>query len=526
MRDFHLPGRSPVYASNGLCATSHPLAAKVAVQTLESGGNAVDAAIAAAVLLGICEPQMTGIGGDCFILLSPANSDEIIALNGSGRAPAELSAAKIRAAGHKTVHPQSVDAITVPGAIDAFCRLSKDYGSLGLASVLAPAIYYAKAGVPVAPRVAFDWAIAEDRLQGDAKQFYLLNGKAPVAGDVFRAPKQAAVLERIALEGRDGFYDGAVAKDMVTSLNAMGGTHTLDDFFNTQSEYTTPVSGEYKGTELIEHPPNGQGATAILMNSILKQFDIAGMEPFGAARAHIEAEAAKLAYDARNRFIADPDQTTRLDHMLSQNTADALAALIDPKRAMASAAKVSENIHKDTVYLTVVDKDLMSVSLIYSIYNSFGSGLASSGFGINFQNRGSGFTLQEGHPNEAMGGRRPMHTIIPGMLRKNGKVTMPFGVMGGAYQPCGHTRLMSNMLDFGMDVQAAIDAPRCFDYASVMNVERGYSDAVRAELADMGHNVEIPQVAIGGAQSILINHDTGVFEGASDPRKDGCALGY
>jgi len=526
MRDFQHPGRSPVYATNGICATSHPLAAKTAVQILESGGNAVDAAIAAAVLLGICEPQMTGIGGDCFILLSPGGSDEVIALNGSGRAPAGLSAETMRAAGHKTVPVQSVEAVTIPGAIDAFCQLSKDYGKLGIATLLAPAIYYAKAGVSVAPRVAFDWKLAEGRLQGDAKKFYLLDGKAPNVGQVFRASNQAEVLERIALEGRRGYYEGEVAEDMVTSLNALGGVHTLDDFADTACEYTTPVSGEYKGTELVEHPPNGQGATAILMNNILTQFDIAGMEPYGAERAHIEAEAAKLAYDARNRFIADPDQTTRLDHMLSQDTADALAVLIDPKHAMASAAQASENVHKDTVYLTVVDKDQMSVSLIYSIYNSFGSGLASSKFGINFQNRGSGFTLQKDHPNEAMGGRRPMHTIIPGMLRKDGKVIMPFGVMGGAYQSCGHARFMSNMLDFGMDAQTAIDAPRCFDDGAVMNVERGYSDAVRTELADMGHNVAIPEGPIGGAQSILINHETGVLEGASDARKDGCALGY
>jgi gamma-glutamyltranspeptidase / glutathione hydrolase len=526
MRDFQYSGRSAVYATNGMCATSHPLAAKTAIQILESGGNAVDAAIAASVLLGICEPQMTGIGGDCFVLLSPGGSDEIIALNGSGRAPAALSAEAMRAAGHKTVPLQGVEAVTIPGAVDAFCRLSKDFGKLGLATVLAPAIYYAKAGVPVAPRVAFDWAIAQDRVQGDAKRFYLLNGKVPEVGQIFRAPNQAKVLERIALEGRSGFYEGEVAQDMVTSLNALGGVHTLEDFAKTACEYTTPISGDYKGTELVEHPPNGQGATAILMNNILVQFDIASMDAFGAERAHIEAEAAKLAYDARNRIIADPDQAARLDHMLSQETANALAALIDPKRAMTSAAKLSENVHKDTVYLTVVDKDLMSVSLIYSIYNSFGSGLASSKFGINFQNRGSGFTLEKGHPNEAVGGRRPMHTIIPGMLRKNGKVTMPFGVMGGAYQSNGHARFMSNMLDFGMDAQTAIDAPRCFDYTSVMNVERGYSDAVRAKLSDMGHNVMVPKVAIGGAQSILINHETGVLEGASDPRKDGCALGY
>ncbi len=526
MRDFHYNGRSPVFASNGMCATSHPLAAKTAVQILESGGNAVDAAIAAAVLLGICEPQMTGIGGDCFVLLSTGASDKVIALNGSGRAPARLSASMMRAAGHETIPVRGVEAVTVPGAIDAFCQLSKDYGKLGLTTSLAPAIYYAKAGVPVAPRVAFDWALAEGFLQGNAKAFYLINGKAPAVGQIFRAPKQAEVLERIALEGRRGFYEGEVAEDMVASLNALGGVHTLDDFANTQCDYTTPLSGEYKGTELVEHPPNGQGATAILMNNILSQFDIASMDALGAERAHVEAEAAKLAYDARTRFIADMGQTTRLDHMLSQQTADALAGLIDPKRAMVSATKVSESVHKDTVYLTVVDKDLMSVSLIYSIFHSFGSGLASAKFGINFQNRGSGFTLEKGHPNEATGKQRPMHTIIPGMLRKAGKVTMPFGVMGGAYQPNGHARFMSNMLDFDMDMQTAMDAPRCFDDGTVMNVERGYCDTVRAELADMGHNVAVPKVAIGGAQSISINHETGVLEGASDARKDGCALGY
>lgn len=526
MRDFQFPGRSTVFATNGICATSHPLAAKTAVQILESGGNAVDAAIAAAVLLGLCEPQMTGIGGDCFVLLSPGGTDEIIALNGSGRAPAALTAGAMRAAGHEVVPTDSAEAVTVPGAVDAFCRLSADYGKLGLATSMAPAIYYAKAGIPVAPRTAFDWAIAKDRIQGDAQKFYLLDGKAPKAGQVFRAPNQAKVLEQIAAKGRAGYYEGEVAEDMVASLNALGGVHTLDDFSNTACDYTTPISGEYKGTELVEHPPNGQGATAILMNNILSQFDIAGTDAFGSERAHIEAEATKLAYDARNRIIADLDQTVRLDHMLSQGTADALAALIDPKRAMASATKVSENVHKDTVYLTVVDKDLMTVSLIYSIYQSFGSGLASSKFGINFQNRGSGFTLEEGHPNEAMGGRRPMHTIIPGMLRKNGKVTMSFGVMGGAYQSCGHARFMSNMLDFGMDAQSAIDAPRCFADGTVMGVERGYSDTVRAELAELGHEVAIPEAPIGGAQAILIDHESGVLQGASDPRKDGCALGY
>lgn len=526
MRDYHLPGRSAVYATNGMCATSHPLAAKVAVQILEAGGNAVDAAIAAAVLLGICEPQSTGIGGDCFVLLKPAGSDDLIALNGSGRAPAGLSAEKIRNDGHKTIPLGGVESVTIPGAIDAFCRLSKDWGKMGLKAALAPAIHYAETGVPAAPRASFDWAANAKRLQGAAREFYLNNGEPLSAGQLFRAPQQAEVLRRIATYGRDGFYEGEVAEDMVNSLQAMGGSHTLDDFAATACEYSTPVSGTYKGYELVEHPPNGQGATAILMNNILSRFNLPSMDPFGAMRAHIEAEASKLAYDARNRFIADASLTTRLDHMLADETAAKLATLIDPKRAMESAEKLSENVHKDTVYLTVVDKDQMAVSLIYSTYYAFGSGLASDKFGILFQNRGAGFNLTEGHPNEAGGGKRPMHTIIPGMLKQDGRVIMPFGVMGGAYQPNGHARFLTNMVDFGLDPQAAIDAPRCFDFEGEMSVERGYSDAVRQELADMGHNVIIPSGAIGGAQAIRIDHKAGVLIGASDPRKDGCALGY
>lgn len=525
MRDFHMPGRSAVYASNGICATSHPLAAKAAMDILQRGGNAVDAAIAGAVLLGICEPQMTGIGGDCFVLLKPAGGEDVIALNGSGRAPAGYSAAAMRARGLTAVPLHGVEAVTLPGAIDAFCRLSADWGRLGLDVSLAPAIHYAEEGVPVAPRVAFDWAGDAEHLQGDARRHFLIDGKVPTPGQIFRAPGQAEVLRRVARDGRKGFYEGEVAEDMVTSLRALGGTHTLEDFANVACDYTTPVSGTYKGTELLEHPPNGQGATAILMLNILAQFDLAAMDPFGIERAHIEAEAAKLAYDARNRFIADPDHTARLAHMLAPETARKLAALIDPHRAMPAAAPLTEAVHKDTIYITVVDRDRMAVSLIYSIFWGFGSGLASQRFGINFQNRGAGFTLQQGHPNEAGPGKRPMHTIIPGMLRKDGRVTMPFGVMGGAYQPCGHARLITNLVDYGMDLQSANDAPRCFSGTEGMLVERGYSDAVRAGLAQMGHQVSIPNDPIGGCQAILIGED-GVLIGASDPRKDGCALGY
>ncbi|MGR3436889.1 MAG: gamma-glutamyltransferase family protein [Shimia sp.] len=525
MRDFHLPGRSPVLATDGMCATSHPLAAKVAVQTLEAGGNAVDAALAGAVLLGLCEPHMTGIGGDLFALVATAPDAPIVALNGSGRAPAGLDSVALRARGHATMPTHTADAVTIPGAIDAICTLSADHGRLGLADILAPAIRYAEAGVPVAPRVAFDWAAAAGDLQGAARRTYLLDGAAPRQGQLFRAPGQAEVLRRIAARGRAAFYEGEVAQDMVDALRAAGGPHTLDDFAATRSTYVDPLTGTYAETEIVEHPPNGTGATALLMLDILSHFDLAALDPFGAPRAHLEAEAAKLAYDARNRFLADADHTTRLAHMRAPETADALAATIRMDRALPDAAPVTEAIHRDTVYITVVDRDRMAVSLIYSLFHGFGSGIATDRFGILFQNRGAGFNLEAGHPNEAGPGKRPAHTIIPGMLRREGRVTMPFGVMGGAYQPNGHARFVTNMVDYGLDPQSAIDAPRAFSDAGDMKVERGYSDAVRAELSDLGHRVTVPDGPIGGAQAIAI-HDDGTLEGASDPRKDGCALGY
>ncbi|QYK42432.1 MAG: gamma-glutamyltransferase family protein [Paracoccaceae bacterium] len=525
MRDFQLPGRSAVYAANGVCATSHPLAAGAAIDILKAGGNAADAAIAGAVLLGFCEPQMTGLGGDCFVLLKPAGSETVMALNGSGRAPAALSAAALRDRGLTAVPVHGVEAVTVPGAVDAFCRLNADHGRLPLDQVLAPAIRYAEEGVPVAPRVASDWAEAEPDLKGAARRTLLLDGRAPRVGEVFRAPGQAEVLRRVARQGRAGYYEGEVAEDMVASLRALGGTHTMEDFAATACTWGGAVEGSYKGTDLLEHPPNGQGATAILMLNILSHFDIAALDPLGAQRAHLEAEAAKLAYDARNRFIADADHTTRLAHMLSPETAAGLAALIDPARAMANPAPLTEAIHRDTIYITVVDRDRMAVSLIYSVYWSFGACIASDRFGINFQNRGAGFTLAAGHPNELAGGKRPMHTIIPAMLRSEGRVTMPFGVMGGAYQPCGHARVASNLIDFGMDPQTALDAPRSFAGPEGMQVERGYAPGVAAELAAMGHQVTAPDIPLGGAQAILI-HPSGYLEGASDPRKDGCALGY
>jgi gamma-glutamyltranspeptidase/glutathione hydrolase len=526
MRDFQLPGRSAVLATGAMVATSHPIAAQIALRILQDGGNAVDAAIAGAVALSVCEPHMCGLGGDTFALVKPAGDERVVALNGSGRAPMGLDAADLRARGLATIPLGAVESVTLPGAVDAFCRLSEDWGLLGLEAILAPAIACAEAGVPVAPRVAHHWACHARTLQGAARDRFLHAGAAPGVGDLFRAPGLAEVLCRIAAKGRAGFYEGEVADDILSSLRALGGTHTADDLAATKSTYDTPVHSPYKDFELIEHPPNGQGIIANLMLNILSHFDLGTLDPLGSARAHLEAEAAKLAYDARDRFVADPGHVARLDHLLSMETAGRLAALIDPGRVLTLPAPGIEAVHRDTVCITVVDADGMAISLIHSLFHAFGSGIASDRFGLLFQNRGAGFTLTKGHPNEAMGGKRPMHTIIPAMLRQGGRIVMPFGVMGGAYQACGHARLITNLLDYGMDLQTAIDAPRSFAFAGALQTERGYAPKVRAALAALGHKVSVPDLAIGGAQAIWIDHARGVLTGASDPRKDGCAIGY
>jgi hypothetical protein len=299
-------------------------------------------------------------------------------------------------------------------------------------------------------------------LSGRARDYYLVGGEPPRPGQRFSHRGQAEVLRRIAAQGRAGFYEGEVAEDMVTSLRAIGGVHTLEDFAGTLSDYSEPVSGHYKGVELVEHPPNGQGATAILLNHILAEFDIASMDPWGTLRAHIEAEATKLAYATRDRVIADPDHVSGLQEMLDPATGQSACGADRPARAMPCPPHPTESTHKETVYLTVVDRDRMAVSMIYSIFKDFGSGVASDGFGILFHNRGAGFRLDEGHPNEAGGGKRPMHTIIPAMLKEDGKVTMPFGVMGGQYQATGMRGSSRTLSISALNPQEAIDAPRCF----------------------------------------------------------------
>ena len=527
MRNFHFPGRSPTYCTNGMVACSHPIASKTALIALEKGGNAVDAAIAAALVLPICEPQMTGLYGDMFALLNHPKRETVIGLNGSGKSPSGLDAELLREQGIRKVNANSPHSVTLPGAILAFETLANDFSKLGLAEACKSAIYYAEHGVPVAPRVAFDWKKDFNNLSDHGKTYYSINGLPPTAGQIFKAPKQAEVLRKIAKHGAKGFYAGDVAEDIITSLQNLGGLHTLDDLNNVVCEYVTPISTNYNGASLIELPPNGQGATALLLAKILENFDYSCFDPLGHERVHLEAEASKLAYTARNKFIADPNYcTTDIATFFSSQTATELAKKIDLQRATPNLTSQTEEVHLDTVLITVVDNDRCAISLIFSIFHSFGSGHASEKYGLIFQNRGSGFTLEKDHPNELAGGKRPLHTIIPAMVQKNDELLLVYGVMGGQYQPAGHVRILSNLIDYGLDIQTAIDLPRSFSDSSGLLLEHGYNRKIADQLQTLGHNVLRPDTPLGGAQAIFIDNELGVLIGGSDPRKDGLAIGY
>lgn len=529
MRDFHFPGRSTVHSLNGMCATSHPLAAETAISILRAGGNAVDAAVAASAVLCVVEPMSTGIGGDCFVLLSKKGGGEVIGLNGSGRAPKAASVDWYLERGIAEIGLSSVHSVTIPGAIDAWERLLADHGTMELGRVIEPAIRFAEEGFPVSPRVAGDWGLLARRLMKDegAARHYLIDGRAPRIGEAFKSPALAATLRRIAKEGRKGFYEGPVAADMVKRLNELGGLHTLEDFSATRADYVEPVRTSYHGREILEIPPSGQGITALLMLNILSRFGLSGLDPNGAERHHIEAEASRLAFEVRDRYVADPDfAAVPVDRMLSDRLADELAARIDPERALSDVKAAAGPVYRDTVYLTVVDRDRNAISFINSLYFGFGAGIVAPESGVTLQNRGSGFIVDAAHPNRIEGGKRPLHTIIPGMVLEDGRCTMPFGVMGGAYQPVGHAHFIANLVDFGMDLQEAIDNPRSFHVSGRMEVERGIGAAARAGLAALGHEVADGFLPWGGGQAIGIDWKEGGLVGGSDPRKDGAAIGY
>lgn len=528
MRDFQLPGRSPLRVADAAAATSHPLATLAAVETMKAGGNAVDAAVAASAVLAVVEPQSTGIGGDCFVIYAPKGGSRLIAYNGSGRAPKAASLHWYRAHGFDEIPAFGPHAVTVPGAIDAWARLVADHGSRELGQLLEPAIRYAEEGYIVADRVAHDWARNLGKLSADphAARILLPWGRAPMPGERHRQPQLAATLRRIGRQGREGFYAGPVAEDMVKRLKALGGLHSLEDFAEAAGEYVEPVRTSYRGVEVCQIPPNNQGLTALLMLNILSGFDVAGFEPLGAARLHLEIEAGRLAYRDRDALIADPDKVpVPVDALLSPAYAARLRAEIDPERRLETLPPALLRKH-DTIYLSVVDRDRNAVSFINSTYFSFGSGVVAPESGVVLQNRGASFRLDPAHPNRIEPGKRPMHTIMPGMAMKDGRALMPFGVMGGDFQPFGHVHFLTNLLDFAMDPQGALDAARVFPSGDVVEAERGLSRRAIAGLQDRGHQVMMAEEPHGGGQAILIDWEAGTFTAGSDPRKDGCALGY
>ncbi len=530
MRNLQLPGRSPVHGLGGMAATSQPLASLAAITMLQSGGNAVDAAVAAVAVQCVIEPQSTGIGGDCFALISPKGSTEPIAYNGSGRAPAAATAKWYADHGIQEIDSHTPHAVTVPGAIDAWARLVADHGSKSLGEVLQPAIAFARNGFAVSSRIASDWWGAADTLAHDpnATRMFLADGKTPRVGGRHRFPELADTLEIIAAHGRDGFYTGPVAEDIVGHLRSLGGLHTMDDFAEAAGEYVTPIKTEYAGFEVWECPPNGQGVAALEILNILGNFDLSGLAPLSAERLHLEIEAVRLAYQDRDNLLADPTMAdVPVDWLLSADHAAERAQAISPDRAMGPLPPSEFPEHADTVYLCVVDGDGMAVSLINSIFKSFGSGIVGPKSGVILHNRGAGFVLDPSHPNCIAGAKRPMHTLIPGMAAKDGRAVMPFGVMGGQYQAAGHAHFLSNLWDFGLDLQESLDLPRLFPLIeNYVEVEAGMPPDTLQGLEKRGHRLIGADKPIGGGQAIWIDHGNGVLTGASDPRKDGAAIGY
>ena len=526
MRNLQRPGRSPVIAPETMIATSHPLASQVGIDIMKSGGNAVDAAIAACATLCVVEPAMTGIGGDCFALYAPSGATTPIAMNGSGRAPKAASVDALRELRVDTIQIQSPHAVTIPGAIAAWAKLSEDHGSKGLDELLAPAIHYAENGFPVAQRVGADWANWMPKLMNDrvSSEVMTVDRKPPPIGSIFHQPLLAQTLRKIAAGGRDAFYTGEVAEDIVARLTELGGLHTLDDFADAQVEYVEPIQTTYKGHTIHECPPNGQGICVLMILNILARHDVAALSE--ADRVHLFAEAAKVTYHQRDKHISDPTLADiPIEWLLSTEHATKLDGMIDRKRAGNFHTSEFPN-HTDTTYLCVVDRDGNAVSFINSLFSGFGSGIMAEKTGIILQNRGSSFRVDADHVNRIEGKKRPMHTIIPGMVMRDDKIVAPFGVMGGHYQPVGQSSFISYVLDSGMDIQEAMDQPRSFAIGGVLQMENNFLPETYTEMNRRGHALEHMQTPLGGSQCIWIDHEAGTLTGGSDPRKDGCAIGY
>ncbi len=538
-RDFAT--RSEVIAQHGMAATSHPLATQIALDVLKAGGSAVDAAIAANAALGLMEPTGNGIGGDLFAIVWDPKTAKLHGYNGSGRSPQALTLKWFQEQGLKDVPSHGPLPVTVPGAVDGWFALHERFGKLPMRHLLAPSIRYARNGHPVHETIAYYWARSVPLLSkwpGFTEQF-TLDGRAPAKGELWRNPNLANTYQAIAEGGRAAFYEGDIARSIDAYFKQHDGFLRYEDLAAHRGEWVEPASINYRGVDVWELPPNGQGIAALQILNILEGYDFSKI-PFGSTEhVHLFVEAKKLAFADRARWYADPSfHPAPVERLLSKDYAAERRALINPQRA---AAAVDAGLQQgDTIYLTTADADGMMVSLIQSNYRGMGSGMAPPGLGFIFQDRGEQFVLKEGHPNSFAPGKRPFHTIIPAFITKEGKPWISFGLMGGAMQPQGHAQIVMNLIDFGMNLQEAGDAPRIHHDGStdpagqvtemrdggVLNLESGFPPETVRELVKRGHRIEAVVGPFGGYQAIARDHAKGVYFGASESRKDGQAAGY
>jgi len=529
--------RSPVYSHRGIVATSQPLATAAGLEVLSRGGNAADAAVAAAAALNVTEPTSTGIGGDMFALYFDAQTQQVTALNGSGRASSALTLERLKREGLLAdslpfYHPHTV---TVPGACAGWCDLIAKHGSLSLTEILAPAIRLADKGFPVAPITAHFWARGADRQLKSALNGYELtiDGRAPKAGEIFRNPGLARTFKLVAERGALGFYQGSVAESIVAVIKEAGGCLSADDLASHVSTWETPLSVDYRGLRVYECPPNGQGITALIALNILEGFDLAELDLLSTEKMHLMIEAMRLAFADAKWYVSDPAfSKIPMQELLSKEYASERRKLIDPKRATVDPRRGSPVNASGTVYLSVVDGMGNACSFINSNYMGFGTGIVPKGWGFTLQNRGHNFSLDPNHPNVLAPGKRPYHTIIPAMVTRvsDNSLYASYGVMGGFMQPQGHVQVLSALKDGGLDPQSALDLPRfCLDAESAgghVDIEEGMPTATVNALREMGHplnEVSGYERAVFGRGQVILRDEAGVLCGGSDPRADGYA---
>ncbi len=525
-REFSKIGSSNVIGSDAMLASSHPIASATGIDVLKNGGNAVDAALAMNAVLCVAEPHMTGVGGDCFAMLSVDGSREIKALNGSGKSSKNASAQQLRDKGFKIITADMPDAVTIPGSVAAWSLLHEEHGHMPWKDIFKPAIEYAKSGVLVHERVASDWSKNVDKLSKDNDTANLFlkgcNGYKPT--DRFINLGLSLTLETVSHDGKDGFYKGWIAKDIHEKLLSISGKHSLNDFNQTSAEWVTPITGNYRSIQIHECPPNGQGIVAIIILSILEKFNINLMSKTN--YMHLFCEATKIGYLLRDEYLSEPEYNKlSIEEFLNPKVLDTYVSMIDMKKAKQFSVNDFPD-HPDTIYLTVRDKNGMTISFINSLFDAFGSGITAPKSGVLLHSRGRGFSLIDGHPNELKSNKRPLHTIIPGMLSEKNKLIGSFGVMGGQYQAAGHAYVLSQLVDFGLNPQEALNYPRLFPNNGAVDFESSFDKEVIEELRTRGHKINYPVPPIGGGQMILIDDVNKILIGASDWRKDGLALGY